>query len=315
VRSLCPPSRRGRGTARHQRGRSQPHRALAPFNRTRIRHFLREAGAKGSANAIELARAPRAGSFEPAVPLDDLAASISAARFQQLTAPGRALLNVAMLGFAARLRRARPISRLRSFDPELVGLLECDAWVAYYEHRWARLLWASVALVRSGSHLGAMKTMRGGWHVLRAIQLWAPVPDNDSEGAVKHMVHFYRLLRDREGEPINPEVAAALEVEWWRVHRSLQQIDAGAGFTVADLEAALARLYAHLYSIDESAVRLAARERAQAMIISDRWIEGGRDPRSPHLASEAAALIRSYTALLAAVQKQPTRVVALPGSN
>ena len=75
----------------------------------------------------------------------------------------------------------------------------------------------------------------------------------------------------------------------------------------------LARLYAHLYSVDEGAVRLAARERAQAMIISDRWLEGGRDPRSPHLASEAAALIRSYTALLAAVQKEPTRVVALPG--
>jgi hypothetical protein len=45
----------------------------------------------------------------------------------------------------------------------------------------------------------------------------------------------------------------------------------------------------------------AAQYRAQAMVYSDAWVESARDPDSPLLAKEEAALIKSYTALKAAV--------------
>ena len=50
-------------------------------------------------------------------------------------------------------------------------------------------------------------------------------------------------------------------------------------------------------------MRRAAELRAQAMDVSDRWIEAGRDPQHPLLREERALLVRSYAALLAAVYR------------
>jgi hypothetical protein len=41
--------------------------------------------------------------------------------------------------------------------------------------------------------------------------------------------------------------------------------------------------------------------RVQAMDLSDRWVREGCPPDSPLLALERAALVRAYSALLAAV--------------
>jgi hypothetical protein len=45
----------------------------------------------------------------------------------------------------------------------------------------------------------------------------------------------------------------------------------------------------------------AARLRAEAMDVSDAWVERGCDPDDPELAREGALLVRSYASLLAAV--------------
>jgi hypothetical protein len=66
---------------------------------------------------------------------------------------------------------------------------------------------------------------------------------------------------------------------------------------------ALQDLYAHTYGGDPSGVREAARLRAEAMDVSDRWIEAGSDPANPLLAQERALLVRSYASLLAAVHQ------------
>jgi fatty-acid desaturase len=115
------------------------------------------------------------------------------------------------------------------------------------------------------------------------------------------MRKFYALLRRRYGEPVDVDRAAELEVEWWRVHRIHQRevVDEGAD----PLSAALATLYSHTYGVERDAVLLAARERAQAMDLSDRWVEGGCDLGSPLIAQERAALVRSYAGLLAAVHR------------
>ena len=43
--------------------------------------------------------------------------------------------------------------------------------------------------------------------------------------------------------------------------------------------------------------------RAEAMDVSDRWVEAGADPADPRLATERALLVRSYAALLSAVHR------------
>jgi hypothetical protein len=189
---------------------------------------------------------------------------------------------------------------LRSFDPVLVGRLECAAWIAYYRRQWGSLLVTSLRLVHQAFRLDWARTVHAAWLVLRANQLWAPDPGNDPDGARRCMRRFYALLRLAHGAPADPATAAALEVDWWAAHRAdARRPDGGAPAVTS----ALARLYGYLYGVDEAAVMPAAQQRAAAMALSDEWVAAGCPPGSPLLAAERAALVRSYAALLAAVHR------------
>ena len=187
---------------------------------------------------------------------------------------------------------------MRSFDPRRVGSLECRAWETYYRRKWAAFLVASVGLVRSAFRMRWPRTLVGAWLALRPNMVWAPIPDNDPDAARALMRRFYQLLRKSEAEAsFDPTRASELEVEWWRVHREHQH----AGDSSEGLTAALQNLYAYTYGAEPADVRQAAALRAEAMDVSDRWVEAGSDPENPLLAEERALLVRSYAALLAAV--------------
>ncbi len=119
-------------------------------------------------------------------------------------------------------RSAGQPSRLRSFDPARVADLEYRAWIGYYRHDWHQAFMAFVGLIRMSLGMNWWRTLHAAWLVLRAIQLWAPLPDNDPDGARARMRRFYALVRLSHGEPASPAKAAELEVDWWRVHRQVQ---------------------------------------------------------------------------------------------
>ena len=188
----------------------------------------------------------------------------------------------------------------RSFDAVALGRLETQAWASYYRREWGRALRAFVGMVDQGFGLGPWLTFVAAWHVLRANQAWAPVPDNDPEAARASMERFYRLVRAHSDLTFDATRAAQLEVEWWRIHRARQRDDAAPR---ADLERALVDLYAHVYSAPQEVMREAARWRAEAMDLSDAWVAGGCDLADPRLAAERRALVASYAALLDAVSR------------
>src|SRR3954466_14399989 len=178
---------------------------------------------------------------------------------------------------------------MRSFDPRSVGKLECRAWETYYRRRWGAFLVASVAMVRAAFEMSWPRTFVGAWLLLRAHPVRAPHPDNDPDAARRLMTLFYRLLRKASGAAFDPVRAARLEVEWWRAHREGE----------ADgLVAALRDLYAYTYGADPASVLPAAELRAQAMDVSDRWVEAGADPADPQLATERAPLVGSDAGVL-----------------
>ena len=151
-------------------------------------------------------------------------------------------------------------NRLRSFDPVRIARLEYRAWVGYYLRRWPQVLVASVGLVQAGFGMDPYRTLQGAWLVMRANQLWAPFPDNDADGARACMAQFYELVKSRYGEPADPAQAAALEVDWWRVHREGQHRARPQGSRTADdaepaeeLVESLTRLYCYLYREPEAA--------------------------------------------------------------
>jgi hypothetical protein len=187
----------------------------------------------------------------------------------------------------------------RSFDPNRVGRLECVTWVTYYRRDWPRFLRAAVSVTRHAFGLSWPAALYASWLVLRANQLWAPPVDNDPDGARQAMRRFYSLLHRRHHETYDPTVAAALEVDWWRIHREHQRH--GSELDEQSLIEALAALYSYVYGVPKDAVRMAAEQRALAMRLSDRWVSQGCDLASPLVAQERAALVRSYAALLAAI--------------
>jgi hypothetical protein len=191
-------------------------------------------------------------------------------------------------------------SRLRSFDPARIADLEYRAWAGYYRRNWPQVLAALAGLVRAGFGMDWYWTLHGAWLLLRASQLWAPVPGNDPAGARACMQRFYALVKLSCGEPASPAQAAALELDWWRVHRQVPYATAPRGAD-DELVESVTQLYCYLYGEPEAAVRPAAEHRARAMDLSDQWVEEGCQPDSPLLAQQHAALVRAYAALLAAV--------------
>jgi hypothetical protein len=192
---------------------------------------------------------------------------------------------------------------MRSFDPTVVGDLECRTWVHYYRHEWWPFLRAAVSVVRHTFGLSWPKTILGAWWVLRANQKWAPVPDNDPAAARACMRKFYALVAKTHGETFDVDEAARLEVAWWRAHRDVQRGPAGREEAAAErLVTGLQSLYAHTYGVPLADVRVAAEDRAEAMRISDQWVAEGNDLTSPLVEEERAALVRSYTALRSAVE-------------
>jgi hypothetical protein len=190
---------------------------------------------------------------------------------------------------------------LRCFDPRAVGSLECRAWETYYRRRWLPAAVAFVALVRAAFGMSWPRTLQGAWYVLRANMKWAPFPDNDPDAARAYMARFYALLKAAERLDIDPVRASELEVEWWRAHREDQH--GGGEQAHQELIRALQALYAYTYGADPAAVRDAAALRAQAMEVSDRWVQAGCDPQNPLLREERALLVRSFASLLAAVHR------------
>ena len=193
---------------------------------------------------------------------------------------------------------------MRSFDPRRVGEMECRAWVAYYRRDWRGVLVASVGLVRAGFRMRWDRTLYGAWLVLRANQLWAPA-DTDPAGARRGLERFYRLVAAASGESVDTAEAARREIAWWRAHRDVQRGPAAdRDRHRAELVETLTDLYSYLYGDERSDVRPAAALRADAMDVSDQWVEEGCDLDSPLVVQERQLLVRSYASLLSVVHRQ-----------
>ncbi len=189
---------------------------------------------------------------------------------------------------------------LRAFDPVAVGNAECDAWAAYYQREWATFLRAALTMVHAGFAMNWARTLQGAALVLRANQVWAPVPDNDPAAARRLMSRFYSIVIDYHRLRLDADRAADLEIEWWRAHRDNQRGPI-AGNGEDDVVDALVALYSYVYETDSDQVRPAATHRMIAMRHSDAWVDAGADLNNPRLAEERRELVMSYSSLRDAV--------------
>ncbi len=211
------------------------------------------------------------------------------------------LLGLALLGLGVRYATLPPANAgraLTDFSPERLGAQEQQLWEAYYYRQWPRLLGLLIQVSREQFGLSPAQALYAASVGTLAQIDWAR--NGASTGAAEaYMRDFYAYVKGPTGGQYDPARAAAKELRWWAVHRDAAHHTAGS----AALEDAFTDLYVELYQRSPEAVRPAARVRAQAVALSDQWLDAGMPSDSPLLGQIREELIASYRALHQAVAR------------
>ncbi|HRW46854.1 MAG TPA: hypothetical protein P5333_05005 [Caldilinea sp.] len=221
-------------------------------------------------------------------------------RLQYRSHPGVLLAAVALVAVALLVRRQSTTpDTCHEMEPERVAALEAGGWKAYYDRDWPRVLMLMVQMNRTQFCMGWLDAMTGALDIVRAAAAFAPV-DNDVPAATAHLARFYAKARLTAGLPTDAATLAALEMDYWIVHRTLAVARKAApdhAGDIAPMTAALERLHAALFSAPPAAIHRSAAGRAQAAALVDR-ITGGY---SPDVGADWAAIEHELSAAYRAV--------------
>ncbi len=182
---------------------------------------------------------------------------------------------------------------MRALDPRKVARYEVANYVTYYQKDWATLLRCTVGLMQEAFGLPLWRAVQGAYLYARAEIAFAPFPDNNLAKAQLYASRFYGMVKQvHRDERYDEAEAARLDVKWWIVHRGLF-----ANAENRPLVDALTDLWAYAYRVPHESVLPAATARAQAILISDRWVRAGKDPASPMLVEEEEIMTQAYVLL------------------
>jgi hypothetical protein len=151
-------------------------------------------------------------------------------------------------------------SDLRTFDAAAVGQLDTDMWRSYYERRPVRLFQQMITLLRTQYGMPPLEALTNAYRAAHAAFVFKDGRSRaDYEKALPDLEAYYRDIAARSARPFDSHRAAALELEWWIVHREKP----------AELPHALAALQAEIYGVPAERFAQHARLRAQAMDLRD----------------------------------------------
>ncbi len=188
--------------------------------------------------------------------------------------------------------RANP---LYTFDADAIAWLETRMWEAYYAKQDARLFLLLVRLVAQQFGLPWRRAARIALMLTRPAMHFARTRENYA-AVIPDIVAAYTRLQEECGSSFDVEEVAARELHWWVVHRHRSEMGEAA------LTDAITDLYATIYRLPPSAMREAARLRAEAAFACDNGRDRYGVRGAPYWQEVADLLQRSYRALKMAVQ-------------
>lgn len=151
-------------------------------------------------------------------------------------------------------------SDLRAFDAAAVGKLDTDMWRSYYERRPVRLFEQMITLLRTQYGMRPLEALTNAYRAAHAAFVFKDGRSRaDYEKALPDLEAYYRDIAALSARPFDARRAAALELEWWIVHRE----------NPPELPNALAALQAEIYGVPAASFAEHARLRAQAMDLRD----------------------------------------------
>ena len=149
------------------------------------------------------------------------------------------------------------------FDPSAVAYYEVEGWKAYYDHNWLRLLRLLLQLVQVQFRIPFPQSIAAAYYVTRASAAWVP-KDHQAATIEAYLRKFYQLARRYSGLKYDVERAAALELQYWEVHRRLVgQPDK------TDFIGTMIQLHAVVFGLSEADARESAELRVEANNVLD----------------------------------------------
>jgi hypothetical protein len=159
-------------------------------------------------------------------------------------------------------------SDLRAFNAAAVGELDTAMWRSYYERRPVRLFEQMITLLRTQFGMQPLEAVLNAYRAAHAAFVFKDGRSRaDYEKALPDLEAYYGDIAARSARPFDSHRAAALELEWWIVHRE----------NPPELPNALAGLQAEIYRVPAERFAEHARLRAQAMDLRDGKAAGITD--------------------------------------
>jgi hypothetical protein len=208
---------------------------------------------------------------------------------------------------AARSQQPVDDAQRAEFDPERLAYLEAAGWRAYYDRNWLRVFGLMVQMNREQFRMSLPTAIAAAVDIVRASIAFAPV-DNDVPAATAHLQRYYAKARRAAGVQADAATLAALEMEYWVVHRRLavaRRDDPNHARDIEPMVQALTRLHAALFDAPPDAVRPSAELRAQAAVTVDRITGGYSTDVAADWRKVERLLQLAYRAVQQTVQLQP----------
>jgi len=194
----------------------------------------------------------------------------------------------------------RPVRKdLRTFNATEVARIETDMWRSYYDHRRLDLFLQLAELMSRQYGMPFWRARVAAFHAAKAAVVFQRGSQrSDYLLALPDLERYYNLVAQSAEKPFDVPRVAALELEWWIVHRERARHQPG------DLERGLAELQSALYpGIPAGAFAEHASARAKAMLLRDQFaISSPAGMSEEDWRTIAELLDRCWHSLHAAVQ-------------
>lgn len=194
-----------------------------------------------------------------------------------------------------------------SFNPERVASYEKAGWEAYYDRDWPRVLRLMVQLNREQFGMGWLAAAAAALDTVRAAAAFAP-QDNDLPKTTRFLERFYARARRSAGMRADAATLAALELDYWVVHRVLavRRKTNRADDDIEPMVRSLANLHAALFDATPEHMRPSAELRARAAVAVDRITGRYSDDVPADWRQVEELLAQCYRAVLLAQASEPT---------
>jgi hypothetical protein len=112
------------------------------------------------------------------------------------------------------------MAKIFTMQPVRVAYFEAAGWKAYYDHKWLKMLRLIVLLCQEEFHIPFPMSLAAAYYTTRASMAWAPVK-HDERKVLRYLEKFYGVARRYSGLHYNVKQVAALELQYFEVHRRL----------------------------------------------------------------------------------------------